>query len=120
VEDFPFEGLEAAGGGLHEQEMFAGSFDFSLPAIDGFDWGDVDVDAGGEVFLDGGAGDFAGLGKRGAGNEDQAELCGHGFWRHCSGREDFNTEVTEGSRGNGEGEAGLRATATLGKGKKAA
>jgi hypothetical protein len=30
------------------------------------------------VFLEEGAGDFAGFGKRGAGYEDEAELGGHG------------------------------------------
>ena len=60
--------------------MFAGGFDFSFPAVDRFDRGGVDVDAGGEVFLEEGAGDFAGFGERGAGYEDEAELGGgHGF-----------------------------------------
>jgi hypothetical protein len=43
--------------------MFAGGFDFSLPAIDRFDRGGVDVDAGCEALLDDGAGDFAGFGE---------------------------------------------------------
>ena len=54
--------------------MFAGGFDFSLPAVDGFDRQDLDVDAGGEVFLEEVAGDFAGFGEGGAGYEDEAEL----------------------------------------------
>ena len=36
----------------------------------------MDVDAGGEVFLEEGAGDFAGFGEGGAGYEDEAELGG--------------------------------------------
>jgi len=56
--------------------MFAGGFDFSLPVIDRFDRGDLDVDAGGEVFLEEGAGDFAGFGECGAGYEDEAEFGG--------------------------------------------
>ena len=59
--------------------MFAGGFDFPLPAVDRFDLGGVDVDAGGEVFLEEGAGDFAGFGEVGAGYKDEAELGGHGF-----------------------------------------
>ena len=59
--------------------MFAGGFDFSLPAVDGFDGSGVDVDTSGEVFLEEGAGDFAGLGEGCAGYEDEAELGGHGF-----------------------------------------
>ena len=47
AEDFPFEGFQAAGGGLDQEEMFAGGFDFSLPAINRFYRGGVDVDAGG-------------------------------------------------------------------------
>ena len=70
AEDFPFEGFEAAGGGLNQKEMFAGGFDFSFPVVDGFDGSGVDVDAGGEVFLEEGAGDFAGFGEGGAGDED--------------------------------------------------
>ena len=56
--------------------MFAGGFDFSFPAVDRFKRGDVDVDAGGEVFLEEGTGDFAGFGEGGASYEDQAELSG--------------------------------------------
>jgi len=47
AEDFPFEGFQAAGGGLDQEEMFAGGFDFSFPAVDGFYGSGVDVDAGG-------------------------------------------------------------------------
>jgi len=47
MEDFLFEGFQAAGCGLDQEEMFAGGFDFSFPAVDGFDMGGVDVDAGG-------------------------------------------------------------------------
>ena len=79
AEDFPFEGFEAAGGGLNQEEMFAGGFDFSFPAVDRFDGRGVDVDAGGEMFLEEGAGDFAGFGEGGAGHEDEALLGGHGF-----------------------------------------
>lgn len=70
AEDLPFEGFQAAGGGLNQEEMFAGGFDFSFPAVDGFDGSGVDVDAGGEVLLEEGAGDFAGFGEGGAGYED--------------------------------------------------
>ena len=59
--------------------MFAGGFDFGFPAVDGFDGGGVDVDAGGVAFLEEGARDFAGFGKGGTGYEDEAESCGHGF-----------------------------------------
>ena len=67
--------------------MFASGFDVSFPAVDRFYRGDLDVDAGGEVFLEEGAGDFAGFGEGGAGNEDEAELSGgHGFLgRYCNG-----------------------------------
>ena len=78
AEDFPFEGLQAAGGGFNQKEIFAGGFDFSLPAVDRFYRGDLDVDAGGEVFLEEGAGDFAGFRERVAGNEDEAKWGGHG------------------------------------------
>ena len=54
--------------------MFAGGFDFSSPAVDRFERGAVDVDAGGQVFLEEGAGDFSGFGEGGAGDEDEAEL----------------------------------------------
>jgi len=70
AEDFPFEGFETAGGGLNQQEMFTGGFDFSFPAVDRFDRGGVDVDASGQVFLEEGAGDFAGFGEGGAGDKD--------------------------------------------------
>ena len=70
AEDFPFEGFQASRGGLDEKEMFAGGFDFSFPAVDGLDASGVDVDAGGEVFLEEGAGNFAGFGEGGAGYED--------------------------------------------------
>ena len=56
--------------GLDDEEMFASGFDFSFPAVDRFDGSGVDVDAGGEVFLEEGAGDFAGFGERGTGYED--------------------------------------------------
>jgi len=56
--------------------MFAGGFDFSFPAVNRFDRCGVDVDAGGEVFLEEGTGDFAGFGEGGASYEDQAELSG--------------------------------------------
>jgi len=79
AEDFFFEGFQAAGGGFNQEEVFAGGFDFSFPAVDGFERGDLDIDAGGEVFFEDGAGDFAGFGERGAGYEDEAELGGHGF-----------------------------------------
>ena len=61
--------------------MFAGGFNFSLPAVDRFEGSGVDVDAGGEVFLEEEAGDFAGFGEGGAGDEDEAELGVHGFLR---------------------------------------
>src|SRR5882757_2665478 len=79
AENFFFEGLQAAGGGFNQEKVFAGGFDFTFPAIDGFHRGGLDVDAGGEVLLEEGAGDFAGFGGRGAGYEDEAELGGHGF-----------------------------------------
>ena len=79
AEDFFFEGFQAAGGGFNQEKVFAGGFDFSFPAVDRFYRGDLDVDAGGEVFLEEEAGDFAGFGERGAGYEDEAELGGHGF-----------------------------------------
>ena len=47
AQDFPFEGFQAAGGGFDQEEMFAGGFDSSFPAVDGFYGRDVDVDAGG-------------------------------------------------------------------------
>jgi len=59
--------------------MFAGGFDFSFPVVERFNGSGVDVDAGGEVFLEEGAGDFAGFGEGGAGDEDEAELGGHDF-----------------------------------------
>jgi hypothetical protein len=84
--------------------MFAGGFDFSFPAVNRFDRGGVDVDAGGEVFLEEGVGDFAGFGESGAGYEDQAKLGGRwhglfggivaefGYWEEEDG---FNTESVE-------------------------
>jgi len=57
--------------------MFAGGFDFSLPAVNRFEFGGVDIDAGGEVFLDNGAGDSAGCRERGTGDENEAEWSGH-------------------------------------------
>ncbi len=80
AEDFPFEGFQAAGGGFDQEEMFAGGFYFSFPAVDRFYGGDLDVDAGGEVFLEEVAGEFAGFGEGGAGYEDEAELSGGGHW----------------------------------------
>ena len=60
--------------------MFAGGFDFSFPAVNRFDRCGVDVDAGGEVFLEEGTGELAGFQEGGAGYEDEAELGGgHGF-----------------------------------------
>jgi len=79
AEDFFFEGFQAAGGGFDQEEVFAGGFDFTFPAVDGFHRGGVDVDASGEVFFEESAGDFAGFGQRGTGYEDEAELGGHGF-----------------------------------------
>ena len=76
AEDFFFEGFQAAGGGFNQEKVFAGGFDFTFPAVDGFHRGGVDVDASGEVFFEEGAGDFAGFGERGAGYEDEAELGG--------------------------------------------
>ncbi len=95
AEDFFFEGFQAAGGGLNQEEVFAGRFDFTFPAVDGFHRGGVDVDASGDVFFEDGAGDFAGFGERRAGYEDEAELGGGwhgvrgkivaGFWCGASG-----------------------------------
>src|ERR1700731_713539 len=91
--------------------MFAGGFDFSLPAVNRFNRGGVDVDAGGEVFLEEGAGDFAGFGEGGAGNEDEAELGGgwHGetgmivanFWNGAGMRDGrgINAENAESAEG---------------------
>lgn len=62
AEDFPFKGLDAAGSGFDHQKVFAGGLDFSFPAVDRFDRCGVDVDAGGEAFLDDRAREFAGLG----------------------------------------------------------
>ena len=50
--------------------MFAGGFDFSFPAVNGFEGRGVDVYAGGQVFLEERAGDFAGFGEGGTGYED--------------------------------------------------
>ena len=58
--------------------MFAGGFDFSFPVVNRFDRCGVDVDAGGEVFLEEGAGDFAGFGEGGAGYQDETKLGGGG------------------------------------------
>ena len=88
AEDFPFEGFQAAGSGFDEKEMFAGGFDFSFPAVNRFYRGDLNVDAGGEVFLEEGAGDFAGFGEGRAGYENEAESGGggHGMCgKDCSG-----------------------------------
>jgi len=79
AEDFFFEGFQTAGGGFNQEEVFASGFDFTFPAVDGFHRGGVDVDAGGEVFFEEGAGDFAGFGEKGAGYEHEAKLGGHGF-----------------------------------------
>ena len=81
--------------------MFAGGFDFSLPAVDRFYRGDLDVDAGGEVFLEEGAGYFAGFGEGGAGYEDETECGGHGERGDCSGfgvcRREKETKITQSS-----------------------
>jgi hypothetical protein len=96
AEDFFFEGFQAAGGSFNQEEVFAGGFDFTFPAVDGFHRGGVDVDASGEVFFEDGAGDFAGFGERGAGYEDEAELGGHGTVGGIvtdSRKEKLNTEA---------------------------
>jgi hypothetical protein len=77
AEDFPFEGFEAAGGGFYDEEIFAGGFDFSFPAINGFNWSGVDVHAGGEAPFDHSGANFACFGERSAGDEYEAELSGH-------------------------------------------
>ena len=46
ADDFFFEGFQAARGGLNQEEVFAGGFDFTFPAIDGFHRRDLDVNAG--------------------------------------------------------------------------
>ena len=84
AEDFFFEGFQAAGGGFNQEKVFAGGFDFTFPAVDGFHRGGVDVDAGGEVFFENGAGDFAGFGESGEGYEDEAEL--GGGWHGVRGK----------------------------------
>lgn len=76
AEDFPFEGFEALGGGLDEEQVFAGTFEFALPGVDRFHRCGEDVDAGGEVFLNDSAGDFAGFGERAAGDHNEAEWRG--------------------------------------------
>jgi len=76
AEDFPFEGFEALGGGFDEKQVFAGTFEFALPGVKRFHRCREDVDAGGEVFFDDGAGDSAGFGERAAGDQDEAEWCG--------------------------------------------
>ena len=58
--------------------MLAGGFDFPFPAVDRLYGGDLNVDAGGEAFLEERAGDFAGFGECGASYEDEAELSGGG------------------------------------------
>jgi hypothetical protein len=96
AEDFFFEGFQAAGGGFNQEKVFAGGFDFSFPAVDRFERGDLDIDAGGEVFFEDGAGDFAGFGERGTGYEDEAELGGHGSVGGIvtdSRKEKLNTEA---------------------------
>jgi hypothetical protein len=72
AEDFPFEGFEALGGGLDEEQVFAGTFELALPGVERFHRCCEDVDASGEVFFDDGAGDFAGFGERAAGDQDEA------------------------------------------------
>jgi len=76
AEDFPLEGFKALGGGLDEEQVFAGTFEFALPGVERFHRCGEDVDAGGEVFLGDSAGDFASLGERAAGDQDEAELRG--------------------------------------------
>ena len=76
AEDFPFEGFEALGSGLDEEQGFAGTFEFALPGVDRFHRCGEDVDAGGEVLFDDGACDFAGFGERAAGDQDEAEWRG--------------------------------------------
>jgi len=103
TEDFAFEGFHSAGGGLDEEEIFAGGFDFSLPAVNGFERGDLDVDAGGEVFLEEGAGDFAGFGEGGAGYEDEAELGGGGHRTRGKIVADLDSSGEESGKDNAEG-----------------
>lgn len=76
AEDFPFEGFEALGGGLDEEQVFAGTFQFALPSVERFHGCGKDIDAGGEVFIDDGTGNFAGFGERAAGDQDEAEMRG--------------------------------------------
>jgi hypothetical protein len=110
AEDFFFEGFQAAGGGFNQEEVFAGGFDFTFPAVDGFHRGGVDVDASGEVFFEDGAGDFAGFGERGTGYEDEAELGGHGSVGGIvtdSRKEKLNTEAQRTQRNEDEEEGVL-------------
>jgi hypothetical protein len=76
AKDFPFEGFQTASCGLNQKEVFAGGFDFSFPAVDRLYRGDLDVDAGGEMFFQEGAGDFAGFAEGGARYENKTELSG--------------------------------------------
>jgi len=76
AEDFPFDGFEAPDGGLDEEQVFAGTFELALPGVERFHRCSEDVDAGGEVFLDDGAGDCAGFGESAASDQDEAEWRG--------------------------------------------
>ena len=76
-QDFLFESFETARGGLDEQQVFAGVFHFSLPTVDGFDRAEGDVNAGGKMLFDDGAGEFAGFRERGTGNKDKPALSWH-------------------------------------------
>ncbi len=75
IADCIFYLVETGCRGFDEEQDFNGSFDLSLPSIDGGEAG-YDVDAGGEVVADEGAGDALGLLAGAGGGKDDAYIGG--------------------------------------------
>jgi len=81
-----------AGCCLDQEQMLTSGFDFSFPAVDGFDRRELDIDAGGEVCFGGVVGRFCGLrgewGRlRGPGGIGLLAACGIHFSGRVEGEE---------------------------------
>ena len=80
MQHFFFQGAEFLYAGLDEQQVFAGVFDFFLPAVNRFDRYGEDVDARGQALFYDRASDLPRFGQIGSGDKNQPEIYGHG---HC-------------------------------------
>ena len=79
---FPFQLRQANCGGLDEQQMLAGGFEFALPGIEGFDRVAKDVDARGKALLHDDASNLPGKHKSRAGYENDSrvfDFCARAF-----------------------------------------